>query len=123
MGIGARTSSVSAQTPSEDSQASNPPQKREATGPHPVATSQSHTVLAAVCVVLSRRPSAILSGSQIVEQLLPCPSVVVRSVDEARIWQTLSKLVLGEVIWGAIIPLSFFPVQFCVCRQLGIGPQ
>ena len=46
---------------------------------------------------------------------------MVRSVEEARIWQELSEGGLSKAIWGAIIPHSFFPVQYCFTSNLGLA--
>ena len=46
---------------------------------------------------------------------------MVRSAEETRIWQELSEGGLGKAIWGAIIPHSFFPVQYCFTSNLGLA--
>ena len=98
----------SAQIPAGEFLVFRPLHRKEATGPHPAAISRSHTAPAEACGELSRRPAAILSRSQIFEQSLPYPSVMVRNVEKAKVWQVLSEWGLGEALRGAIIPHSFF---------------
>ena len=63
----ARNSADSAQITEGEFQAFRPPQRMEATGPHYTANPQLHTEPAEACAALSRRPSSILSKSQIYE--------------------------------------------------------